>query len=334
MEIAPDTRMGLVELSVSDLDRSLAYWQDAIGLRVLSRENGTAELGADGAPLLRFVEEPGARPAQGFTGLFHVALLVPDRPSLGRFLAHAAREGIPLTGLSDHVVSEAIYLRDPDYHGIEIYADRPRESWQRPPAGAGVVIVTRPLDVADLLATSSGAPSEQIEPRTRLDRLAVMAPFDLTRTENAGLLTVWRSTPGLLGVRVQVSEEGDTVEGYHIHVGGGFGPDAGIGREIYHDVKAQDAPRTVERMLRAYLHHRACEQETFAAFTRRHELDALKALFEGKGQPLYVNHFYPNGPGWNPEWAQRFPEEYGYDPAKARALLADQLTRARTWGQW
>ena len=83
MEIAPDTHMGLVELSVSDLDRSLAYWQDAIGLRVLSRENGTAELGADATPLVRFVEEPGARPAQGYTGLFHVALLVPDRPSLG-----------------------------------------------------------------------------------------------------------------------------------------------------------------------------------------------------------------------------------------------------------
>ena len=129
MEIAPDTHMGLVELSVSDLDRSVAYWQDAIGLHVLSRENGTAELGAD-TPLVRFVEEPGARPAQGFTGLFHVALLVPDRASLGRFLAHAARDQLPLTGLSDHVVSEAIYLRDPDYHGIEVYADRPRAQWR------------------------------------------------------------------------------------------------------------------------------------------------------------------------------------------------------------
>ena len=117
MGISPDARMGLVELSVSDLDRSLAYWQDAIGLRVLSRENGTAELGAD-TPLLRFVEEPGARPAHGFTGLFHVALLVPDRPSLARWLAHAARDGVQLTGLSDHAVSEAIYLRDPDHHGI------------------------------------------------------------------------------------------------------------------------------------------------------------------------------------------------------------------------
>src|SRR5581483_9460762 len=121
MEISPDARMGLVELSVSDLDRSLAYWQDAIGLRVLSREDGTAELGASSVvgqtadassegrpaavirradtPLVRLVEEPGARSAQGYTGLFHVALLVPDRPSLGRFLAHAAREQLPLTGL-------------------------------------------------------------------------------------------------------------------------------------------------------------------------------------------------------------------------------------------
>ena len=85
---------------------------------------------------------------------------------------------------------------------------------------------------------------------------------------------------GLLGARVQVSEEGDTVEGYHVHVGGGFGPDAGIAREIYRDVKAEDAPRTIERMLRAYLAHRAGREEPFFAFTRRHELDALKAMFE------------------------------------------------------
>src|SRR6201987_966215 len=145
--------MGLVELSVSDLDRSLEYWQDAIGLRVLSRENGTAELGTN-APLGRFVEEPGARPAHGFTGLFHVALLVPDRPSLGRFLAHAVREQTPLTGLSDHVVSEAIYLRDPDQHGIEIYADRPREQWEGQVART---MTTIPLDTDSLLAEAGDA---------------------------------------------------------------------------------------------------------------------------------------------------------------------------------
>ncbi len=153
MEISPDTRMGLVELSVADLDRSLAYWQNTVGLRVLSRENGTAELGID-TPLVRFVEEPGATSAQGYTGLFHVALLVPDRPSLGRFFAHVVRDGIEVTGLSDHVVSEAIYLRDPDDHGIEIYADRPRETYE---GRVAETMTTIPLDTDSLLAEAGDA---------------------------------------------------------------------------------------------------------------------------------------------------------------------------------
>jgi ferredoxin-nitrite reductase len=85
---------------------------------------------------------------------------------------------------------------------------------------------------------------------------------------------------GLVGARVQESDDGDTVDGYHIHVGGGFGPDAGIGREIYRDVKAEDAPAIVERMLKVYLAHRAGGEETFFAFTRRHDVDALKTMFE------------------------------------------------------
>ena len=84
---------------------------------------------------------------------------------------------------------------------------------------------------------------------------------------------------GLLACKVQASEEGDAVEGYHILVGGGFGPDAALAREIYRDVKAEDAPKTIERMLKAYLAHRASPAETFQAFTRRHELAALKAMF-------------------------------------------------------
>ena len=85
---------------------------------------------------------------------------------------------------------------------------------------------------------------------------------------------------GLLGVKVQISEEGDQVEGYHIHVGGGFGPDAVCGREVYRNVKADNAAKTVARMLKAYLAHRGSADESFSAFTRRHELDALKTLFE------------------------------------------------------
>src|SRR5215510_1939498 len=87
---------------------------------------------------------------------------------------------------------------------------------------------------------------------------------------------------GLLACKVQASDDGDTAEGYHIHVGGGFGPDATIAPEIYHDVKAEDAPKTVERMLKAYLAHRVSPQESFLAFTRRHQVDALRSLFEGE----------------------------------------------------
>jgi ferredoxin-nitrite reductase len=85
---------------------------------------------------------------------------------------------------------------------------------------------------------------------------------------------------GLIACKVETSEDGDTVEGYHIHVGGGFGPDAMIAPEIYHDVKAGDAPRTVERLLKTYLAHRTSAEESFLAFARRHEVDALRALVE------------------------------------------------------
>jgi ferredoxin-nitrite reductase len=87
---------------------------------------------------------------------------------------------------------------------------------------------------------------------------------------------------GLIACKVQTSEDGDTVEGYHVHVGGGFGPDAAIAPEIYHDVKAADAPHTVERLLKAYLAHRASAQEGFQAFSRRHTVDALRALADGE----------------------------------------------------
>jgi catechol 2,3-dioxygenase len=138
--------MGAVHLTVSDLARSVEFWRDAIGLEVLEQGGGRASLGS-GQELLVLVEEPGARSADGFTGLFHVALLVPERAALAAWLAHAGRERIPLQGLSDHFVSEAIYLGDPDGHGIEIYADRPRATWE----GQVERLTTLPLDVGDLL---------------------------------------------------------------------------------------------------------------------------------------------------------------------------------------
>ena len=161
-EISPRTTVGPVHLTVSDLDASLGYYRDSIGLDLLERADGRARVGAGGRELLVLVEEPGARPAVGHTGLFHFALLVPERPDLARWLAHAARDGVALTGLSDHFVSEAIYLDDPDGHGIEIYCDRPRELWE---GLVGERLTTMPLDTGGLLG-------ELADPRTeRFDGL-------------------------------------------------------------------------------------------------------------------------------------------------------------------
>jgi catechol 2,3-dioxygenase len=145
--------MGPVHLTVSDLVRSLEYYRKVVGLDVLEQGTGRASLGADSTELLGLVEQPGAQPSDGYTGLFHFALLVPDRPALARWLAYAVRDRVPLTGLSDHYVSEAIYLRDPDRHGIEIYGDRPRELWE---GRVGERMTTEPLDVKDLLGEADG----------------------------------------------------------------------------------------------------------------------------------------------------------------------------------
>jgi catechol 2,3-dioxygenase len=148
-EISPGARPGPVHVTVSDLERSVAYYESTVGLQAQSRGDGTATLGSGPEELLVLVEEPGARSAAGYTGLYHVALLVPERPQLARWLAHAARDRVPLTGLSDHFVSEAIYLSDPDGHGLEIYWDRPREVWEGKVAER---MTTLPLEVEDLLA--------------------------------------------------------------------------------------------------------------------------------------------------------------------------------------
>ena len=213
-EIAFDTHMGAVELSVSDLGRSVEYWERVVGLRVLARENGFASLGAD-TELIRFVEEPGSQPADGHTGLYHVALLVPDRPSLARWLAHAARDQTRIEGLSDHAVSEAIYLRDPDRHGIEIYADRPREQWE------GQVMqrmTTLPLDVDDLLGELD---DPAIEPFDGLPDGTTVGHVHLRVADVESTVEFYRDVLGM-GLMAQLGPMAAFLSagGYHHHVGG------------------------------------------------------------------------------------------------------------------
>jgi catechol 2,3-dioxygenase len=221
MEIAPDTQMGAVELSVADLDRTLDYWQREIGLRVLERGEGRASLGTD-TEVLRFVEEPGARPDTGHTGLYHVALLLPDRPSLARWLAHAARDRVGLTGLSDHAVSEAIYLRDPDHHGIEIYADRPRELWE---GKVGEQLTTFPLDVDDLLAELDDPANE---PFDGLPDGTVVGHTHLRVADVPSTIEFYRDVLGfplMAAVRDMAAFHG--AGGYHHHIGANIWESAG-----------------------------------------------------------------------------------------------------------
>jgi catechol 2,3-dioxygenase len=142
------TALGEIHLTVSALERSLAYYRDAIGLEVVQHGAGGARLGVAGRGLLVLVEHEGARPATGHTGLYHFALQLSRRAELARWLAHAARDRVALVGLSDHFVSEALYLSDPDGHGIEIYWDRPRELWE---GEVATRMTTLPLDVDGLL---------------------------------------------------------------------------------------------------------------------------------------------------------------------------------------
>lgn len=153
------TRLGAVELQVSHLARSLAYYQELLGLVVLAKNEHTVSLGGVGAtePIVILREVPGTRPvAPGSRlGLYHFAILLPDRPAMGRFIAHLADIGAR-AGSSDHLVSEALYLQDPDGLGIEVYVDRPRDTWRR--VGRELMMATDPLDVADLVRVANGAP--------------------------------------------------------------------------------------------------------------------------------------------------------------------------------
>jgi catechol 2,3-dioxygenase len=151
----PGIRIGHVHLKVADLDRALGFWRDIIGLEVTQRMGSQAAfLSADGyhhhIGLNTWESTGGAAPPPGSTGLYHVALLYPDRPSLARAVQRVLAAGVGLDGASDHGVSEAIYLRDPDGNGVELYRDRAPAEWPRTAEGS-LAMVTRRLDLKALL---------------------------------------------------------------------------------------------------------------------------------------------------------------------------------------
>jgi catechol 2,3-dioxygenase len=214
--IAPATSLGAVALTVSDLDAQAAFYRGAIGLCEISREGDTVDLGVPGgdATLVSLVGRPDApRRSPRTTGLFHLALLVPSRADLARALHRVTGAGHRFTGASDHLVSEALYLDDPEGNGIEIYRDRPREEWTY--AGGQLEMATLPLDVEGVLAgVSSGDAGNGMAPGTRIGhvhlQVATIPAAEAFYVDALGFETTAGGYPGALFV---------SAGGYHHHVG-------------------------------------------------------------------------------------------------------------------
>lgn len=155
--IHPEARIGHVHLKVADLERAIAFYRDVLGFEVTQRMgNSAAFLSAGGyhhhIGLNTWESHGGQAPPAGTTGLYHLAIVYPTRAELGDALRRLVEAGVPLDGASDHGVSEALYLRDPDGNGVELYWDRPQEEWPR--KNGELAMVTRPLDLKALLAAA------------------------------------------------------------------------------------------------------------------------------------------------------------------------------------
>ena len=210
-----DTSVGGVKLQISNLERSLAFYTQILGLHIIEKSGAVARLGAEGSTtaLVELHEDKAvsAVPRRGLLGLFHFAILLPDRAALGRLVGHLAERGAQ-PGMSDHLVSEAIYLQDPDNLGIEVYRDRPRAEWQE--ENGQLSMSTIPLDVESVLSAGGGQRWSGMPAGTRMGHvhLHVGDLNDGSRFyhDALGLDKVVWSYPGALFL---------SAGGYHHHLG-------------------------------------------------------------------------------------------------------------------
>jgi catechol 2,3-dioxygenase len=229
--LADDTRLGGVELTVTDLDRAIDFYTGVIGLRVREADADRAALGAGGEDLVTLRAKPGARPAARHAGLYHYALLFPSREELARVARRVAETRTRIDGASDHGTHEAIYLPDPDGNGIELAADRPRERWPDPRAvdfSGG----PQPLDIGALFATIDGEP-----PSPHADGGLRMGHIHLHVGDLEAASAFYRDGLGFEQMFAMPSAVFVSAGGYHHHVaynlwrgaGVGAAPDDGVG---------------------------------------------------------------------------------------------------------
>lgn len=213
MSTLPDnTSLGPVTLRVRNLARMLHFYTERLGLTVFAEAAGTATLGAGMTPLVVLNERPTFRRYTGTTGLYHFALLLPDRAALGAALQHLIDTQTPLQGASDHAVSEAVYLADPEQNGIELYRDRPRDAWRF--ANGALHMTTEPLDIAGVLADGAAHRWQGMPPGTRMGHMHLHVG-DLAAAE--------RFYTGVVGLTL-MARYGDSASfvsagGYHHHLG-------------------------------------------------------------------------------------------------------------------
>ena len=252
--IDPALRIRSVQLAVSDLPRSADFYELVLGLPLIAREKHVARLGTDPerpALVLEDIPAPTPVPVQG-TGLYHVAWLHPSRASLAASVRRVLAARWPFEGAADHGVSEALYLSDPDGLGIELYADRPRERWQRPAGGHGVEMVTLPLDLEDLLAQSADGPTPAMAAGTSVGHV------HLKVSDVPAAAAFYRDALGFEQQAQLPSAAFLSAGGYHHHVGlnswqsrgAEAAPDSAPGlRRVEFELGDADAVDAVERRL-------------------------------------------------------------------------------------
>lgn len=220
--IHPDTTLGHVHLTISNLERSLRFYQEVLGFTVHRGEGDTASLGAGGPDLLVLTERPGARRIRGTSGLYHYAVLVPSRLELAQVLQRVAETRTPVEGMVDHWISEAIYLPDPDGNGIEVARDRPREQW--PPLDTLIQRGNGPMDVEGVLGELAGGrkPWTGLDPQTVIGHVHLhVANIDEAEAFYHGVLGFEKM------MRYGRSAGFVAAGGYHHHIG--YNTWAGVG---------------------------------------------------------------------------------------------------------
>lgn len=211
--MVPDTSIsvGAITVGVADLESQSSFYQEVIGLEVQNQSIEEIQLGVAGHVLLKLISRPGGKMYPALTGLFHFAILLPSRAYLGQWLQHLLQLDLNLEGAADHLVSEAVYLRDPEGNGIEIYRDRPRDTWTY--AGGSIKMATLPLDFQSVLADASKQDFTGLPVGTKMGHIHLQVN-DLDSN-----LAFYRDAVGL-DVMAQLPGAGFlSADGYHHHIG-------------------------------------------------------------------------------------------------------------------